>query len=127
MAGLVREALLKQRKRTGHLRYVFCTQSGKPFRDRRETPSTVLERAGITEAFTWHDMRHCFASYLAMSGVDLLRIKELLGHSDIKMTLRYAHLSPSFLHDSVRSLDAFIPAPALGLPAAPARQDAAPK
>jgi site-specific recombinase XerD len=107
MADVVREALLLQRRSTGHLPYVFCTQSGKPFKDRRETLASVLQRAKITDSFTWHDMRHCFASFLAMSGVDLLRIKELLGHSDLKMTLRYAHLSPSFVKDSVQRLDSF--------------------
>jgi integrase len=112
MAAPVREALLDQQSRTGKLPYVFCTSAGKPFKDRRETLENVLARAGITD-FTWHDLRHCFASYLAMAGVDLIRIKELLGHSDVKMTLRYAHLSPSFVRESVQRLDRLL------LPATP--------
>jgi hypothetical protein len=50
---------------------------------------------------TWHTFRHTFASRLIASGVDLVTVKELLGHSDIKIrckiTMRYAHTNQSGL------------------------------
>jgi site-specific recombinase XerD len=40
---------------------------------------------------TWHTLRHTLASQLTRSGVDLVTVKELLGHSTINTTMRYAH------------------------------------
>jgi integrase len=66
--------------------------------------SSALKKAGIID-FKFHDLRHPFASHLAMSGVELITIKELLEHKDISMTLRNAHLAPAQKKRAVNILD----------------------
>src|SRR3989337_2026898 len=60
--------------------------------------------AEMLEGFTWHCLRHSFASRLAMAGVDLLTIKELGGWKNLSMVTRYAHLSPGRLRQGVERL-----------------------
>ena len=52
----------------------------------------LLERAGIKD-FRFHDLRHTFASWYMMNGGDLYELAKILGHSNIKMTERYAKLA----------------------------------
>jgi len=60
----------------------------------------ALKRAKVTD-FTFHDLRHHFASWFMMRGGSLMELKEILGHADIKMTLRYAHLAPGYLQSAM--------------------------
>lgn len=84
-------------------KWVFHHWDGKPFRNLRKAWIAVLKEAKIPN-FRWHDLRHTFASNLAIAGIDLNTVRELLGHSDYKMTLRYAHLTPEVKHRAVESL-----------------------
>ena len=64
----------------------------------------ALRDSDITH-FRFHDLRHTFASRLAQRGVSILIIKELMGHSSITVTMRYAHLAPNDARDAVKVLD----------------------
>jgi integrase len=70
---------------------VFPNATGKRPVGIREAFEGAVERAGIVD-FRFHDLRHTFASYLAMNGASLLEIAEVLGHKTLAMVKRYAHL-----------------------------------
>ena len=88
--------------------FVFWNARGKHLGDVKRSFATACRRAGI-ENFRFHDLRHTYASHLAMRGVHMRALQELLGHKDIKMTQRYSHLSPDQLQGAVRLLDDIIP------------------
>ena len=75
-----------------------------PVTDHRKPWAGVLKRARIAD-LSWHDLRHDFASQLVQRGASLAEVGALLGHSDPRMTQRYAHLSPAGLQAAVNLLD----------------------
>jgi len=82
---------------------VFPGPTGKRMIDVKTAWAKLMLDAKI-EKFRWHDMRHDFASQLVMVGVDLNTVRELMGHADLKMTLRYAHLAPAHKAAAVEKL-----------------------
>ncbi len=77
--------------------------TGKAFKDIGSAFEAACRRAGLTD-FHFHDLRHCFGSKLVQAGRPLLEVAALLGHGSLKMSMRYAHLSPNNLRDAVAVL-----------------------
>ncbi len=83
--------------------YVFKNKDGERFNNTKRSWKKLLHDAGINN-FRWHDLRHHFASKCVMDGLQLNSVRVLLGHSDIRMTLRYAHLNPTHLAEEINKL-----------------------
>ena len=99
------------RSRRASAARVFPGSDGEGLRRIDKAWGSLIEIAGI-ENFRFHDLRHHFASRLVQSGIDLNTVRELLGHADITMVLRYAHMSPDRLAMAVeRVVRAAEPAP----------------
>jgi len=96
--------ILKNLHRFKKSEWVFPGKDGKPLGDFKRAFKTALRRAGI-EDFRFHDLRHTFASHLVMNGVNIRTVQQLLGHKDIKMTMKYSHLSRDFVQEAVSHLD----------------------
>ncbi len=88
------ETLLKDMLANSTNDYVFINpETNKPYVDIKRAFSSVIKNANISN-FRFHDLRHTVATRMVESGADLLVVKEILGHSDIKTTMRYAHPVP---------------------------------
>jgi integrase len=71
---------------------VFVDTQGDLLKGYKHWFVPAVRKAGLGD-FTWYCLRHTFASRLAMAGVDLRTVAELMGHKTIQMTMRYAHLA----------------------------------
>ena len=85
--------------------YLFCdTKTGEPFDSIKTSFGKALIRAGLVDV-RFHDLRHTAATMMVMSGVDLVTVKEILGHSSIEMTMRYAHPTSEGKMNAVKALE----------------------
>ncbi len=93
---------LKRRSSDG-VGSVFVTMDGEPLQGYKHWFEPAVSDAGLRD-FTWYCLRHTFASRLVMAGVDLRTVAELMGHQQIQMTMRYAHLAPAHALAAVERL-----------------------
>ena len=82
---------------------IFPGRNGERLTSARHWFEDAIEKGGIRD-FTWHDLRHTFASRLIMAGVDIRTVADLMGHKRIQMTMRYAHLAPDHRQSAVERL-----------------------
>jgi integrase len=105
MTDRLREVMVRrQAERRADARYVFENKSGMARGYAAQGIKKAMDRAGVNDAdvvrekggkVTMHTLRHSYASKLVKNGVSLFEVSVLLGHSDPKMTQRYAHLAPN--------------------------------
>ena len=87
--------------------FVFVNKdTGYPYTDIKHGFSTVLEKADI-QNFRFHDLRHTVATRLVEKGIDLVVVKEILGHSKIETTMRYAHAVPKRKLEAIEVLNSY--------------------
>ena len=85
-------------------RWVFCRKDGTRIAAVKRSYAAACKDAGI-EDFHVHDLRHTCAAWLVSAGVPLSEVRDLLGHSSVVMTERYAHLAPENVRAAVTRLE----------------------
>jgi integrase len=101
------ESLVKGRK---HEDYALLRADGAQWGDSHQSRrfGMALKKAGLPGHFSFHDLRHSFASMLIQSGVPIEVIADALGHADTRITIRhYAHLSDKVRKEAVARLPSF--------------------
>ncbi|GAC1341966.1 MAG: hypothetical protein NVSMB23_14180 [Myxococcales bacterium] len=97
--------------------------AGRSFREGQPGPAEMRDKdadLGFYAALAgtgchrvrFHDLRHTFASHFMMSGGGILTLQQLLGHHDVKVTMKYAHLAPHFMASEAARVNFFAPRPA---------------
>ncbi len=103
--SVLKKTLLEQRLVSGSQDYVFLGSHGKPYKRQdslKRAFSTACKKAGI-EGLRFHDLRHTAATRMIEAGAPLVAVSRVLGHQDIRTTMRYAHPEDS-LRDAVERL-----------------------
>ena len=88
--------------------YIFINpQTNKPYTTIQKAFSTILKKANIKN-FRFHDLRHTVATRLVEKGIDLVVVQEILGHSKITTTQRYAHPVPQRKIEAINILNSYL-------------------
>jgi integrase len=90
-------------------------KTGKPYVSIFCSWNTARKQAGLADVRI-HDLRHSFASFLVNAGRSLYEVQKILGHTQIKTTQRYAHLSKNTLIDAANVVPSFMPPLKINIP-----------
>ncbi len=94
--------LRRYKKDTGRC---FLNSLGLPYEsDPKKEFKRITIESGLKLPIGWHTLRHTFASHLIMSGVDIVTVSRLLGHSNISTTMIYAHLAQKHIETAIQKL-----------------------
>lgn len=106
---LMREKALRRGGET----LLFPGRRGKPrYGDvLRDSLKRAMKRAGLEFHLRWHDLRHTFASHWMIDGGDIFKLSRILGHANMKQTMRYSHLAPQAFEGDYGRLAFQLPAP----------------
>jgi integrase len=85
---------------------VFVSRYNKPWKSWRTAFRNACDRAKLKD-FRFHDLRHCFGSWLAKNGTDIKARMELMRHKTPAMTMRYSHLSVKYKRQAIDGLPSF--------------------
>ncbi len=91
LGAAARAVVDRQRKGSGPFVFPSPVDPGRPHGERLALWRRVRERAGLADV-RLHDLRHTYASQAVMKGVPLPVVARLLGHRNVRMTMRYAHV-----------------------------------
>lgn len=101
----LRGILLKQKIKTQHSGYVFLTNEDLPYSQKnpsalKRTFGTACRKAGI-KGLRFHDLRHTAATRMIENTGNIVAVSKILGHADIKTTMRYAHPERRIQHSKI--------------------------
>lgn len=109
-----KQALQEQREKEQSFKteFVFPSRSGGPLEPRTlQRPLRAANKnSGLDKRLRFHDTRHTYASHLVMAGVPIRTVKDLLGHSSLDQTLKYAHITGETHREAVQTLEATLEA-----------------
>lgn len=105
------QSIIYEKYKTNKTGFIFRNSINKKIDRLSKTWQIVVDNiidgnkeADTKQRITIHSLRHTHASWLAMAGLDILHIKEQLGHKTLDMTMRYAHLIPNKRHEATKIL-----------------------
>lgn len=107
MNQMVKTTLLTLFKNRSESNFVFTKQNGEPIGVQHVYRDFMngQKKAGLQRRIRFHDLRHTFASQFIMNGGNVFDLQKILGHTDIKMTMRYAHYSTEHLQNAMNKFE----------------------